>query len=112
MTNSEPPQGLSDAGQRLWQAIAADFELGEHELVLLREAAATADQIDQLQAVIVSEGPMVDSPQGRRTHPAVIETRQQRITLARLLAALRIPMEDEEDVERKPVRAPRGVYRP
>ncbi len=37
------------------------------------------------------------SPQGDRANPAAVEARQQRIALARLLAALRLPAGEEDD---------------
>ena len=110
MTNITAPVGLSEAGKRLWCALSDEFELSPHELELLREAASTADQIAALQALVEADGLMMTSPQGQKVHPAAVEARQQRIVLARLLAALRIPA--EEDDERGSVRgAPRGVYR-
>ncbi|UYP19777.1 hypothetical protein OED52_04255 [Rhodococcus sp. Z13] len=87
-----------------WSAIVAEYELTEHELQILREAVRTVDLLDTLHKVAGEEGPLADSSQGRRVHPAIVELRQQRITLARLLATLNIPTEDTT------VRAPRGVY--
>ena len=47
--------------------------------------------------------------QGPRVHPALVELRQQRIALARLLAALRVPT--GEDTGRAQHRTGvRGVY--
>jgi hypothetical protein len=85
----------------------ADFDLATHEEQLLVNACRTADLCDRLQTVLDQEGPMAASPQGIRVHPAAVELRQQRITLARLLAALNVPSGDEDAA---PVRAPRGVY--
>ncbi|MGW5339580.1 hypothetical protein ACWEQD_14325 [Rhodococcus pyridinivorans] len=102
----KPPPGCTAVGRRLWNAVLDEYELDTHEVAVLREAVRTVDQIEQLQAVVKTDGPMQNSPQGRRVHPAVAELRQQRIVLARLLAALNIPAEDAS----RPVRAPRGVY--
>ncbi len=67
--------------------------------------------LDKLAAVIDKDGPTV---QGGRMHPAVRESRQQQIVLARLLAALRLPAGDEADPApaRRPQRrsGARGVY--
>jgi hypothetical protein len=87
------------------------FELDEHELALLRQAARTADLCDALQAIVDVEGPIVDG----RAHPAVVELRQQRIVLARLIVALRVPLGDQEDAAtsaagRLQRRGLRGVY--
>jgi hypothetical protein len=100
MTKSDlprPPAGTRAAGSRLWRAVLADYALEEHELALLREAVRTADVLDELDARVKVDGAIIDSPQGLKAHPAAVEARQQRITLARLLAALRVPLGDEDD---------------
>ena len=48
------------------------------------------------------EGVTNVSPQGVRAHPALVEARQQRVTLAKLVASLRIPVEEEEGASRTP----------
>jgi len=98
---------FGDAGERLWRSVMDGFELDEHELTLLRSACATADHVEALDALVRSEGAVIESPQGRKAHPALVEVRQQRITLARLLAALRMPQGDEDEGARRPQR--RGV---
>lgn len=117
MSAVEPPRaprGTRAPGRRLWRSVVDVFDLDEHELVLLVEAVRTVDLLDVLEARIRADGPVVSSPQGMRAHPAVVEARQQRITLARLFAALRLKVgEDHSEVE--PTRtqgrgAPRGVY--
>ena len=103
------PSGTGAAGARLWKSVVAGHELDEHELLLLREAARTADLLDELVALAAEAGPLLDGPGGPRMHPALVEGRQQRIVLARLLAALRVPAVDED---RRPQRrgGARGVY--
>jgi len=78
-----------------------------HELVLLESAARTADLIADLQSLIDEEGLVL----GGRTHPGVAEIRQQRLVLARLMAALRMPTGDEDDRPSRQRRSIRGVYR-
>jgi hypothetical protein len=94
MTDSTigPPEGAGTAGARLWHAVLDEHELAEHELALLREAVRTVDQLDALAEVLNEEGVMT----GAKVHPALVESRQLRLTLARLLGALRVP--DEADV--------------
>jgi hypothetical protein len=108
------PKSLGTAGKRLWKAVAVEFDLGEHEWALLRQAAHTADLCDELQAEVERDGPIITTASGAtRTHPGVIELRNQRLLLARLVAMLRVPLGDE-DAGRLPrqVRAIRGAYRP
>jgi hypothetical protein len=110
MPERAPKTGLSAAGKRLWLAVTKDYVLDEHERRLLLEACRTVDLLDRLEAAVRRDGPLVSSPQGERAHPAAVEARQQRITLARLLAALRLP---DEEADARPGRRPagaRGVY--
>ncbi|KUH97954.1 terminase [Mycolicibacterium acapulense] len=103
------PNGLKWSGRRLWQAVAADFELSEHETSLLLQACRTVDLLDALQARLDADGPIVDSPQGLKAHPAAAELRQQRITLARLVASIGLPTGVVEDAK-KLRGAARGAY--
>lgn len=99
---SKTPAGLKPAGRKLWRSITTDYELGEHELSILLEAARTVDALSELEKIVREEGVTNVSPQGVRAHPALVEARQQRVTLAKLVASLRIPMEDEESPGRLP----------
>lgn len=102
--------GTKEAGKRLWRSVVGEFDLDEHELVLLREAVRVTDHLDDLNSRVAKEGTVVSSPQGDKAHPALVEARQQQMTLARLLAALRVPSGDE--AENRPQRrvGVRGVY--
>ena len=91
------PDGLQESGERLWAAVMGDFVLAAHERAVLLEACRTADSLDALQAEVDGAGVMCQSTQGGpRVHPALVELRQQRLVLARLVAALRIPLEDDD----------------
>lgn len=102
-----PPRDLARSGRALWRAVVAEFDLDEHERALLHEAARTRDLCDALQVQLDTDGLMSQSSQGVRVHPAAVELRQQRIVLARLLAALSVPSGEESAA---PARAPRGVH--
>lgn len=91
------PSGLRAPGRRLWASVAADYELDEHETALLIETCRTVDLCDELETELRRSGAIVDSPQGRKANPAAVELRQQRIALARMLAALRLPAGDVGD---------------
>jgi hypothetical protein len=105
------PAGLKAAGSRLWRQVSADYELDEHEEAILLEACRTRDVLTQLDARARLDGPLLDSPQGLKAHPAVVEARQQRIVLARLLTSLRLPSGDEagRPARRPPFRGPYSV---
>ncbi len=102
MPRKTPPQ----PGETMRRDLLARYDLEAHELVLLDSACRTADLIADLQAVIDIDGPMVDG----KPHPAAVEARMQRLTLGRLLAGLRIPVDD--DRAHLPHRGPRGFYGP
>lgn len=108
------PPGTKSSGRRLWRDVLGKYELEEHELALLREAVRTVDLLDDLAALVEAEGLMLDSSSGPRMHPALVEARQLRIALARILAALRLPAGEEGDQQesRRPQRrvGARGVY--
>jgi hypothetical protein len=85
----------------------ADWDLDEHELTLLRQAVHAADLCDRLQERVDQEGELP----GGRVNPALVELRQQRQQLARLIVALRVPLGDEEQqVAPRQRRGMRGMY--
>lgn len=110
MTTDKPkaPRGLQTAGKRLWAVATEQFEWAEHELAILEESCRIRDRIAELDAAVTADGLMIASSQGSRLHPGVAEGRQQRLALARLLATLRIPGLEDDDLP--PARAVRGVY--
>src|SRR3712207_3331689 len=107
MTSSstpEPaPEDTGPDGRRLWDAISREYELQEHELVLLRQAVRVTDTCADLQAMLDRDGLLLRD----RIHPASVELRQQRLLLGRLIVALRVPSGDTGDEEG----APRTQYR-
>lgn len=107
-----PPTGTKASGRRLWRSVLGRYELEEHELALLREAVRCADLLDDLAAVVAKDGPMLLNSRGDVVaHPAVVEARQARVTLTRLVASLRLPEEAPGDLARGQRRgAARGAY--
>jgi hypothetical protein len=106
----KPPQGLAKRGKRLWAAISLAMALDERDEALLFEAARVADRLDALAAVLRRVG--VCGPDGR-AQPALVEARQQQLTLARLIVAMRLPEDLSEPLSRRPQRRGiRGSYFP
>jgi hypothetical protein len=101
-------QQTSSRGEALKAAVLDVLDLDAHELALLDEAGRVADRLDALEAALARDGLLLPD---RRPHPALVEARQQAITLARLIAALRLP-DDIGAAERPQRRGPRGVYSP
>jgi len=81
----------------LWASVVDVYELEHHEIVLLTEAVRTVDLLAALDDAVRADGALVESPQGLKAHPGAVEARQQRIALARLLGALRLPAGGEGD---------------
>ena len=104
MSVPRAPAGAKSAGRALWRSVLGEYDLEEHELALLRQACRVADACDDLQTLVDAEGVLVAG----RAHPALVELRQQRITLARLVVAIRVPIGDQEG--RSQYRGARGVY--
>ncbi len=105
-----PPRGTRAAGRRLWRAVLEGWELQEHELALLRQAVRVVDVCEALHRLVDDQGPLLAD----RVHPALVELRQQRVLLARLIVALRVPLGEAEEEPavgaRTQRRATRGVY--
>jgi len=94
------PRGLKAGGRRLW-AVASRFDLDQSSSAVLAEACHTVDLLADLRAEVTETQALIDSPQGVRIHPLYVEIRQQRLTLARLIAAVGLPRDlpddDDED---------------
>ena len=101
------PKGSSANARKLWEQVTERFDLDEHESGILREACRTVTDLDALADVIARDG-VIDAD--GRVHPALVEARQQRITLTRLVASLRLP--EDFSLDSRPQRrgAARGVY--
>jgi hypothetical protein len=84
------PRRTGPSGRALWKAVVDDYELERHELELLKQAVRCADDLDRLAEIVDREGVVVGEG-SRRVHPALVESRQMRVTMARVLGALRLP---------------------
>ena len=100
-------------GLRLMQELADKYDFDPQEMALLRLIAVQLNRIAELDAIVARDGLVILGPQGERLHPAAAESRQLSLSVARLIATLRLPLGgDEEGPERLPQRraAARGVY--
>jgi hypothetical protein len=83
---------FGSAGLKVWQQVTDEYELDQHELALLREICRTLDSLDDLQKHLDKDGVMVQkSFEDRVINPCLNELRQQRLVLAKLVAALHLP---------------------
>jgi hypothetical protein len=74
--------------------------------VLLVQACRNVDELDQLHRLVQHDGLMVDG----KVHPALVECRQLRTLLSRLVGSLRLPDEKDQRAQRRT--AARGSYQP
>lgn len=95
------PKGLAPPGRKLWRELLTLFPDGwtadARDLALLAEAARLRDQVAALDEIVGRDGLMALGSTGQRVvHPAVLEARQARALLARLLGQLDVPDGEEE----------------
>lgn len=96
------PDGLGEAGTRLWDASVGARVFPAHEEAVLLQACRTADVLDRLAELAASEPVTVQAGRGRRViNPALAEQRQQSIVLARLLVSLRLPNADDDTLPQR-----------
>ncbi len=97
MAEIRPPQGTGRAGRALWSSVMGTYALEEYEVQLLRQLVVVADRVEELDRVVNRDGVLL----GDRIHPGLIECRLQRLALARLLQALRLPDQEENRPQRR-----------
>jgi hypothetical protein len=103
-----PPGGLSEHAADLWWSVLERWKLEPAELALLREVVRVQTRCDVLAGVVEAEGPVAIGSRGQQVvSPAMVEARQQELVLGRLIAALRLPEDDDATV--RPQR--RGGFR-
>jgi hypothetical protein len=99
-----PRKPSQTPGAAFKSAVLAEYELESQESVLLDAAAGTLDACAELEARVAAEGTMCADG---GPSPALVELRQQRLVLGRLLASLRFPVERDGVLQR---RSQRGFY--
>ncbi len=97
MSGPRAPEGLDQAGKRLWRAVTGELELAGHELELLRQACATADLIAAAAAALADGGLVTVGSMGQPVpHPMIGVVADQRRLLASLFKAMGAAMPPEE----------------
>lgn len=99
MTSPKPaPKGLGPAGRRLWRQVVAEFELNPVEVELLRQACPLVDQLERLNAQVVTEELVTTGSTGQpAANPLLDAIRKHTDTLNRLMVAMRIPSADQAE---------------
>lgn len=96
----KPPKALKAAGTNLWKTIHAGlpegWELDEREAAVLALACRQADVVADLEAAVKSDGVMVKGSTGQPTvNPAVVEARQGRLAIDRMLGKIVLPQPEK-----------------
>lgn len=111
-----PPRGCGRSGRKLWNAVVGELELDPHEELLLLQAVRCVDRLDSMAVELESAPLTVRNAKGDEVaHPLLVESRQQSLLLARLIASLRLPSGlldgGPDDLDRPQRRgAARGAY--
>lgn len=97
MDKPKAPSGLKAAGRRLWKQLTnGDYEFNSAEIRILEDACREADIIDRIEGELGSAALVVSGSQGQPVaSPLVQEVRQHRMVFKSLVAALKLP-DDEE----------------
>ena len=104
----KPPADLRRSGRALWSALVDRLEFDAHEVRLLHEACRASDRCDALDRALRVQGIVM---RAGTPNPLLRETREQAITLARLVTALRLPDDlREPEGRRAQRRGTRGVH--
>jgi len=103
-SQSQPPEFLSDTAAAWWSEVATEFDFAAHDLEILTAAAGCIDRIRQSREEIDREGAFIQDRYGKpKAHPALNAENQAKLTMARLIRELALPIEDVNDT-RPPTR--------
>lgn len=116
-----PPKNLGAEGRKIWRAVLAELDLDAHEMSLLRSICRTADHLERISDALEGVPLVIANRFGEPvSHPLQNEHRQQALTLARLIASLRLPaglgesltddLEKRRPPNRSASRGARGTY--
>lgn len=103
---SRAPAHLGRRGRATWAALTGVYEFDAHEEELLAEVCRVLDVLDALDAAVRRDGILTDVG---KVNPAAVEARQQRLTLARLMGALRLPDESGKSLTPAQVHAQKAA---
>ena len=116
-TAPQPPEYAGPAGVRLFNAVMDEYRLSGADLFLLEQAVVVADELADLEKLVRASGALIKGPDGSpMANPAAVQHRLLVITLARLMAAIRVIADVAEDTDPASGRRPqhrsgvRGTY--
>jgi phage terminase small subunit len=102
MSRPRAPEGLDQAGKRLWRSVQAAYELSPAEAETLRQACRVADVLARIDAALSAGEVTVTGSMGQdRPNPLLAASADQRRTLDGLLRSLSLPMPGEAEGHRR-----------
>lgn len=84
-------------GEKWLVRVREEYELSASAEELVIQAARLIDRVDALDEVVATEGVMATSSQGIRAHPALVEARQSRAALHRILTTVDLPYGEDDE---------------
>jgi len=97
MKPQRPPAHLRPATRAWWAAIARDYHLEDHHLLLLTAASEAWDRLQEARGRIAADGAYLADRFGvLRAHPAIGVETQARIGFARLIRELGLDLADPD----------------
>jgi hypothetical protein len=71
-TGTPPLRQLGQAGQALWDAVTAEYEIRDAGgIEILTQACQASDRVEELAALISADGAIVHARGGPKAHPAL-----------------------------------------
>lgn len=93
-------QKQETAGQKLKEALLADFEFSATEMVLVEEACRIADTLERIEGELESAELLADGSRGQPAeNPLLRSARDHGSDLMRVLTSLRLPIVEPEDAD-------------
>lgn len=100
MATMKPPADLREPGKTLWASVQQDYELGSHEIALLREACRATDELEILREALLDSEVVATGSTGQPVVNKIFEEiRRHRDSLAKTITAMNLPVDDEEETQ-------------
>jgi hypothetical protein len=91
------PKDLSAAAKKWAKRVYADYAFEDYQIELVNEAARTKDRLAQAREAVKKDGAYFRDRLGSlRPHPGLIEERNNKVILARLIRELNLSEDPEE----------------
>ena len=104
-----PPRKLGAAGLALWSAIQSDYRIDDQGgIEMLTQACEASDEIAVLTEEIQTDGAVIRTRTGPKSHPALRDVLQHRAFIVRTLERLGLNVEAVKSVGRPSGAAWRG----